>query len=329
MKSFQGKRILLLYARFFGYDAIVKAKLEELGAIVDLYDARANINSIEKAIRKIYSGYYFKKQRQFHGNIQIRNADKKYDFIFCNDVLDESILKQYRELYPRASMVLYMDDSVKNMKGIEKTFRYYDRVLTFDKKDSETYNIVFRPLFFSDVFQNNENETIKTGEEYDISFVGTCHSDRLNIINKIRDNYPDLKFFFFCYLQSWFMYYYHYLFEKEYRKVSKQFFKFHSMSINDVASIMRRSKCVLDIQHPDQTGLTMRTIETVGSKKKIITTNKDIINYDFYDPSNILIIDRNNPQINREFIRGPFHGISESIRYKYTLAGWLEEIFQL
>ena len=125
------------------------------------------------------------------------------------------------------------------------------------------------------------------------------------------------------------MYYYHYLFEKEYRKVSKQFFKFHSMSINDVASIMRRSKCVLDIQHPDQTGLTMRTIETVGSKKKIITTNKDIINYDFYDPSNILIIDRNNPQINREFIRGPFHGISESIRYKYTLAGWLEEIFQL
>ena len=164
MKSFQGKRILLLYARFFFFYAIVKAKLEELGAIVDLYDARANINSIEKAIRKIYSGYYFKKQRQFHGNIQIRNADKKYDFIFCNDVLDESILKQYRELYPRASMVLYMDDSVKNMKGIEKTFRYYDRVLTFDKKDSETYNIVFRPLFFSDVFQNNENET-KTYEK--------------------------------------------------------------------------------------------------------------------------------------------------------------------
>ena len=270
-----GKKILLLYARFFGYDVIVKEKLESLGAHVDLYDARANINSFEKAIRKINTRYYYRKQRLFHEGIQKSNKTKEYDFIFSNDVLDEEILKQYRKTFPSAIMILYIDDSVKNMKGVENTFKYFDRVFTFDKKDSETYHISFRPLFFSDVFMD---ENCIEGEiDYDISFVGTCHSDRLSIINLIQRKYSNYKYFFFCFMQSWFMYYYHYLLEKEYRNVDKSFFRFKPISISDVAAIMHRSKCILDIQHPNQTGLTMRTIETIGAKKKIITTNPDMV----------------------------------------------------
>ena len=67
--SVSGKKILLLYARFFGYDIIVKNKLEELGAVVDLYDARANINTVEKAIKKVDPRLYYRKQRKFHKNI--------------------------------------------------------------------------------------------------------------------------------------------------------------------------------------------------------------------------------------------------------------------
>lgn len=321
----KGKRILLLYARFFGYDAIVKKKLEELGASVDLYDARANINSFEKALRKINDKFYFAKQRKFHESIRKQNDKKQYDFIFSNDILDEEIIKEYKSRFPEAKLILYLDDSVKNMKSVEKTFYLFDRVMSFDKKDSENYGIGFRPLFYADVFAELRNTEITP--TYDVSFVGTCHSDRLSIINQIKDSQPSLRYYFFCYLQSWFMYYYHYLRDAEYRKVPKNFFQFNSLPMGIVADIMHKSRAILDIQHPAQTGLTMRTIETLGIGRKLITTNADIANYDFFDKENILIIDRKNPVIPNSFIESEINGLPQQIYEKYSLNGWIKEIF--
>ena len=66
---------------------------------------------------------------------------------------------------------------------------------------------------------------------------------------------------------------------------------------------LKQSKTVVDIQHPKQSGLTMRTIEMLGANKKMITTNADIQNYDFYHPNNICIVDRNNVVVPPEFIK--------------------------
>ena len=321
----KNKKILLLYARFFGYDVIVKEKLQSYGAHVDLFDARANINSVEKAIRRINPSFYFKKQRRFHENIQKMNGGIDYDFIFSNDVLDVEILEQYRTLFPSATFVLYIDDSVKNMRGVEKTFRYYDRVLTFDKKDSVEYNIAFRPLFYSDLFKEQGN--LECENEYDISFVGTCHSDRINIISYIKNKFPQYSCYFFCYMQSWFMYYYHWLREKEYRQVEKNFFNFKSLSMMKVAEVMGKSRCVLDIQHPGQTGLTMRTIETIGARKKLITTNPDVLDYDFFCKENVLLINRKNPIIDEAFIECKYQPLTDEMYEKYSIDGWIKEVF--
>jgi hypothetical protein len=48
---------------------------------------------------------------------------------------------------------------------------------------------------------------------------------------------------------------------------------------------------VLDVNHSAQTGLTMRSIETIGARKKLITTNREVEEYDFYDPTRIHVID--------------------------------------
>lgn len=324
--SLTGKRILLLYARFFGYDKIVKEKLESLGAVVDLYDARANISTVEKAIKKVDSRYYYKKQRKFHHDIQQENKRKKYDFIFSNENIEEVTLRGYRKMFLDATMVLYLDDSVANMVGVNKTFHCYDRVLTFDKADSVKYDVNFRPLFFSDSFKHLKEKNIS--KKYDICFVGTCHSDRLAIISKIMKNYPNYKYFFYCYLQSWFMYYYYAFKDIEYRKKSKKFFNYDQISMDQVAQAMAQSDAILDIQHPKQTGLTMRTIETLGLGKKIITTNSDIRNYDFYNERNVLVVDRENPVIPDNFIKGNYEPLSEELYHKYSITGWIEDVFK-
>ncbi|MCV4677987.1 hypothetical protein OFC08_34485, partial [Escherichia coli] len=57
--------------------------------------------------------------------------------------------------------------------------------------------------------------------------------------------------------------------------------EFEPLSQSEVVEMMKCSEIIIDIHHPRQRGLTMRTIECIGLNKKIITTNEDIKKYDF------------------------------------------------
>ena len=94
----------------------------------------------------------------------------------------------------------------------------------------------------------------------------------------------------------------------------------------EISEIENSSGVVLDIQHPRQTGLTMRTIEMIRAEKKIITTNPDVSKYDFYNPNNILIIDRKNPKLDVSFFRTKYQPIPKSIYEKYSLNKWIDDV---
>jgi len=99
------------------------------------------------------------------------------------------------------------------------------------------------------------------------------------------------------------------------------------MNKEEILNIISKSKTVLDIQHPDQSGLTMRTIEMLGAKRKLITTNSNIRNYDFYRKKNIYIIDRDNPKLDKSFFQSNYKNLSKDVYQKYSLENWLKTIF--
>ena len=72
----------------------------------------------------------------------------------------------------------------------------------------------------------------------------------------------------------------------------------------------------------------MRTIETLGAKKKLITTNKQIIEYDFYNPANVLVVDRKNPVIPDVFMITPYVEIPQEIYNKYYIDSWRDTLLQ-
>lgn len=72
----------------------------------------------------------------------------------------------------------------------------------------------------------------------------------------------------------------------------------------------------------------MRTIEMIGLKKKLITTNKDIVNYDFYNENNILVVDRNNFKLDTDFINKPYQELDERIYKKYSLESWIKTLLE-
>ena len=72
---------------------------------------------------------------------------------------------------------------------------------------------------------------------------------------------------------------------------------------------------------PDTVSL-IRTIECLGAKRKLVTTNSDIKNYDFYNENNILIysepIDLDSP-----FFKNEYEELPDEMYEKYSLKNWL------
>ncbi len=128
-------------------------------------------------------------------------------------------------------------------------------------------------------------------------------------------------------MQSKFVYYYFKLFDSKFKKVELQKLSFKSLTINDIVDIYAQSEIVLDINHPSQRGLTMRTFEVLGAKRKLITTNKHIKNYNFYNQNNILVIDREDIDLDFNFFKNSFQEYSKDIYDMYSIDGWLQSLF--
>ena len=106
-------------------------------------------------------------------------------------------------------------------------------------------------------------------------------------------------------------------------------FSFTGMPSEQLTEKLKQSKVVVDIQHPKQTGLTMRTIEMLGANKKIITTNIDIQHYDFYHPNNFCIVDRNNVVVPTEFMTTPFVPVDDQVKERYSINYFVLDVLGL
>ena len=326
--SISGKKILFFAPAFFGYEKKIAKKMEDMGAYVDMYDVRSVTSAKDRALLKISPKIFATRSKNYYENITKENRKKDYDYILivkC-DMTPESVLAEIHDLFPKAKLCLYLWDSVDNIPGVLDKFKYFDTLHSFDPEDCKKYPaLTFRPLFYADEFCKG----VSTKDyKYDVCFVGTIHSDRYAIIKSLRKiaNEKGLSSYWFCYLQSKFIYYFYKVTKKEFADTTFSDFNFEKKDSREIADIVEQSRIVLDIQHPRQTGLTMRTIEMVGMNKKLITTNASINTYDFYNPNNISIVDRNNVIIDDKFLQTLYEPLSDELYKKYSLQNWILEV---
>jgi hypothetical protein len=65
----------------------------------------------------------------------------------------------------------------------------------------------------------------------------------------------------------------------------------------------------------------------MGMNKKLITTNSNITQYDFYNLSNISILDPENVRIDKEFFQTPYVPVPSGVKEKYHLKNWINKVF--
>lgn len=336
-KPLHGKRILFMSIKFFNYENLIKQELEALGASVDWYDERPSNTLFTKAMIRIRKSLVKHSIEKYFHSLMADTQNKKYDYFLLikGETTPKFFLEYLRKANPDIKLIFYTWDSFVNNSAGQAIIKEFDATFSFDNDDAKKYGMKFRPLFFSRDYERINYEDAKESKLdnkiYDLSFIGTAHSDRYTIAEKVRlvCLEQQLLVYIYYYSASKLFFYLKKVFNNEFRVFDKNKISFISLSHSQIIDIFTKSKAILDINHPNQKGLTMRTFEALGASRKLVTTNSEILNYPFYNPVNVLIIDRNTPKINTDFFVIPFSPISPKVYEAMSLRGWCLEIFGL
>jgi hypothetical protein len=325
---FKNKKILYISIKTFNYELEIASKLRELGANVDYFDERPSNSVLTKGIIRLKRSFFQKKINTYYKSILKKIESEKYDFFFLvkGEVIPSFFLAKLKLLQKDCSFIYYTWDSFENNPNALSILHFFDKKLTFDPLDAESFKLEFRPLFYIDKYKKMKN--IKKSK-YKMLFLGTAHSDRYRISNDVVNwcKKHDFSTFTYYYMQSKLVYFLKSKFDSSFKDFNYKKLNFKSLSIDEIIKYYENSSIILDINHPKQRGLTMRTFEALGAGKKIITTNNEIKKYSFYNPNNIFVIDRENIELEKAFFESNFNPINEEMLSEMSIIGWIKSVF--
>lgn len=90
-----------------------------------------------------------------------------------------------------------------------------------------------------------------------------------------------------------------------------------------IADYNSRSKALLEIQRPGQSGATVRLMEALFNKKKIITNNPFVKNEPFYNENNIFLLGERPLTSLKEFVDSGYDYSVDRYIDEYDLKKWL------
>ena len=180
--------------------------------------------------------------------------------------------------------------------------------LTFDKIDSLNFGFRYIGTFYI------SNELCsKESPIFDSFFIGT-NKGRFHFVKTIERKLITTHCCpFFIYVSRWY-----FLMPWKYSKMKKY---------EEVQSLICKSRSILDVTADKQFGLTLRFMEAIFYNKKIITNNKSLRKYNFFDEKNILIIDENTSSSTIfSFINNGDSCYSFECKKQYSFDDWLNRI---
>lgn len=335
LTSLEGKKVLLIALP--GYpDGMIK-EIQKLGAEVDYIHDKPNEGFVSKTLGRLHMGFYEKVINDYYKTVLEALKNRDYDYILSirGEYTPAESLHLMRSYFPHAKMILYMWDGLhkQNTVGIEEKWPLYDKVYTFDRIDYEANKgkIEFLPLYYYDAYLPNDIKDANSSDlKYDLSFIGTGHDDRIRIVKEVMSQCEEqgLKTFHYFFMPHKLVFLKNRLSNPNFKNVEESDVHYEMLPFETLYQTYADSRCVMDVENRGQHGLTMRSIEILGLKRKFITTNKDIVNYDFYNTNNILVIDRENPIVDMDWFKRPYEELDKSIYEKYSLKNWLLEVLK-
>lgn len=308
------------------YGVAIQKELERRGAIVKGYDERPSQNSLTKIVIRLFKKKVPQIFDKYISKIVVENRGENFDYILIcrGEAFTPLTIEHLRHSFPKSKIILYLWDILKST-DVSYNIPYVDKAMSFDPEDAKNHvGLIFRPTFYVEEYLSVNDSTPK---ENDIVFIGTLHSNRHNIIKQIEKDlsFKGFSFFKYLYVPSFFVYIKDYLTKFPYISIKE--INFSPISISETIALLNKTKAILDINYTSQKSLSTRAYEAMAAKRKYITTNAEVMHYDFYNPNNIAVVDIENINLSHGFLNSPFNEIPAKTLYYYSVAGLVDDLF--
>lgn len=284
-------------------------------------------SKLKIVLKKILIKLYIKKLKI--------DKNQKNTFVFfdfsplCGETLFLTILK---EKHPNIELKFWYWNSLlywEKKCGTQEKYleikntreRIYDEIATYHHEDAEKNTYKYINQFYSDEIVKKISES--KNKESDLYFCGR-DKNRIDLVLKVKEKMDELgisfKFFILKDEKKDYLFY-------EKKSESSDFLLEKGIKYVEMLKEIKGSKVLLDIVEKGESGVTLRVVESLFFEKKLITNNKLIKNLDFYNSNNIFIIeDFDNIEIKKDFFETKYEKVEESIKNRYTLENWINEI---
>lgn len=218
--------------------------------------------------------------------------------IVFDTMITDDYLKWLREKKRGTRIILWMWNPVRDPKKLERLRRYAE-IWSYSPKDCRTYGLQYNtPFYFDSLIREAENSP-KSPRNQLYFFIGR-RKGRTVGVEQMKD-----------------------LLEKE-GAHCKILFPLNHFVIpyKRYLRFLKESEGILDYYNDPLSGLSMRTMESIYWKKKLVSNNTTLPDYDFYDENNVYI-PRLSQMPLKEFLRLPYRAPEKKILDKYRLSSWL------
>lgn len=282
---------LVITPSFFGYERDIVSELERQGFAVTLLDERPSNSPLARAIMRVRKSVISRRIEAYYRRWQKTLAAASFEIVIVikAEVVPRWFLQELKDRSPSARLIFYTFDALANAGNCLELLDCFDRRITFDPEDAARRNdFEYLPLFYAPEFHALSDKSVANRRQYDLSFIGTLHSDRYRFATRLLAGL-DRVFAFFYVQARWYFIIVKYL-TREHANVSWRDVSFKSLTRAETANVFRNSLAVLDMQRAGQAGLTMRTFEVLASGAILVTTNAAIAEEPFFDPARVLIV---------------------------------------
>lgn len=315
------QKVLLFMGEFFGYYNEVIKSMKKMNYDVTWFSDKISMSLFSRIAYRFSDAYKKNKFDKYFfkciNKVKGENFEKII-IIFGAQFFQTKHFFALKKYFPQSKLIYYAWDSVINFPIIKEFFGCCDIAYTFDKVDAHTYGVNYLPLFYCKTYNYKKN--------YDYCIIMSLYKNKMEPLIDVLKQLPKLdnKFIYFKIMDPLFKLFLFFKYHKFYKE-NINYFHYKSLKYEDFIKFVSMSNVIIDIPLKFQNGLTMRTFEALANKTKILTTNKNIQNTDFFNNNNIMVFENKSIDIN--FFRTKFDE-SFSLDNSYSIKNFILKLLK-
>jgi hypothetical protein len=315
------KKITIISFDHWNYDchivtALQKKNIDSFHIKIGNFKYKNKFERLKNSLSKIFLARNPKlKKRQDYIIKQLKKRGFQNQILVINpeliDLEYHHLIKNYTNKY-----IAYLYDSVSRCPVEHLLDGIFDEIYSFDKDDILKYGFIETTNYI--YFLNSPQPT---SIKRDYIYIGSI-DNRIDYLQNLADSFEkeNKTFIFYAIGKKAFINKIKQVFLGKYKNI---IFKKNRFTQEETLKLYSQSNVIVDLVRDKQSGLSFRVFEAIGLQKNLLTNNRNITKYDFFEFNKISIL---NNSIRKDFSTNIY---PEKIIEKYSISNWCNTVFKL